>query len=136
MSQQIHFTVSPTSNISSTTINFSTAEITGVSVQLYEITGGPALPVGAADAAEINLLATAVETVPGSGVWKLTAALTPGNSYFLDIDASVSGAPANATYASNLSVSAVPLPPAAFLLAAALAGLIGFARFGRKTGRV
>jgi hypothetical protein len=55
--------------------------------------------------------------------------LDPAKTYFLQFAGTGGGVTdPGASYATQVSVSAVPLPPAVFLMLAALAGLIGFAR--------
>jgi len=74
-----------------------------------------------------TLLATGAAQVgpPASFVLGYSG-LVAGVQYFVQIQGQVTGT--NASYASQIALTAVPLPPAVFLLAAALAGLIGFAR--------
>jgi hypothetical protein len=58
----------------------------------------------------------------------------PSSNVFVDEpEANTGGTESQISVAVVQPPSAVPLPPALFLLAAALAGLIGFARFGTKT---
>ena len=62
----------------------------------------------------------------GSCMLELTALVTPGNQYFVQ----VVGTPVTAGfYTQTVTVSQVPLPPAFLLLVTALLGLLGVKRF-------
>ena len=50
----------------------------------------------------------------------------------LFVRASGSGAPAGTSYSVQLTVTAIPIPPAAVLFLSALAGLAGFSRIRRR----
>lgn len=133
---QILFTVAADSGTTALTsildsTDFDTANLT---VALYQASGGSPTTVGAT-ATHGAALANAVSaTFLGSTFYNISySALQPGVTYIIEIIGAGSGVQsADANYSQLVNISAVPLPPAVFLLAAALAGLIGFARFRRR----
>jgi len=136
-SHQIIFRVAQTSDtIASTQVLDNTSiDVANMTVQLFELAGGSATAVGAT-ATLGALLATALSNTffTTTNFFLTYAGLDPAKTYAIQITGAGQGVQkANASYAETISIVApVPLPPALMLFAAAIAGLIGFARVRRN----
>jgi hypothetical protein len=136
--QIIFRTSAPANTISSTQIlDNSTIDVANLTVQLFEWAGGSTVP-GPANTATLGaLLATAIPNtfITTTNFFLSYAGLDPAKTYviqLLGLGGGVLDPGASYSQQVRLVPAAVPLPPALFLLGAALAGLVGFARMRRQ----
>jgi hypothetical protein len=133
---QIHFsTDSINAQVIGGTLITPHDSITVTSIRLFQYIAGPTT-VGAVDAIGALIATATLESAgPPTAHWEFTffPLLPEPASYFVEFIGSVIGpAPSYQQSVSVSAPSAVPLPPALFLLAAAVCGLVGYARIRHK----